>query len=218
MITFKALAALLSYPDEALVSGVPEVRQAIKGGGLLSSRERTAIEGLLAQLASEDLISLQENYIRLFDRTRSLSLHLFEHVHGESRDRGQAMVDLRNLYATHGLAISANELPDYLPVFLEFLSQRPAGEARAMLVDIAHILREIGNRLAGRGSGYAAVFDALLALAGEKGLDAAKAQPVQQPKEDLAALDREWEDAQVTFGPGPAEPQRAVVHVHRRVT
>ena len=112
-----------------------------------------------------DLYALQERYVDQFDRTRSLSLHLFEHVHGESRDRGQAMIDLKSLYEQNGLYLSAAELPDFVPAFLEFLSTRPLAQARALLSQTAHILTALAERLQKRHSPYAAIFQALAALA-----------------------------------------------------
>ena len=218
MITFKALAALLSYPEADLLAALPEIRAAIDGEGLLPRRERAAVASFLAEFGESDLFELQERYVALFDRTRSLSLHLFEHVHGESRDRGQAMVNLLQVYRDHGLELAANELPDFLPVFLEYLSQRSLAEAKANLAETSHILRELGARLLEKGSGYAAVFSALLALAGEKGLDFAgrRADPCEPP-EDLEALDREWAE-EPAFGCAPKPPKgqdQAVIHVYK---
>jgi nitrate reductase delta subunit len=154
------------------------------------------------------LFDLEERYVLLFDRTRSLSLHLFEQVHGESRDRGQAMIDLKSLYEKNGLAISATELPDFLPLFLEFLSTRSVGEARELLGQTAHITAALGERLAKRGSPYAAIFAALADLAAaadpaSAAVDALLAEPDVDPA-DLAALDAAWEDAPVMFGPEAA--------------
>ena len=150
------------------------------------------------------LVELEERYVALFDRSRALSLHLFEHVHGESRDRGQAMVDLQAMYETRGLAVADHELPDYIPAFLEYLSLLDADEARNLLQDTAHIFRTLGDRLAERGSRYAEVFAALLELAGEPGLT--KETGCTQAEESAAALDAQWMDPQVTFG-GNNEPQ-----------
>lgn len=94
MKTLRALAALLSYPSADLIAAADEIREAIDGDGILPLAVRTELHRLIDDLAGGDLYDLQERYGLLFDRTRSLSLHLFEHVHGESRDRGQAMVDL----------------------------------------------------------------------------------------------------------------------------
>jgi nitrate reductase delta subunit len=185
----RAMAALLSYPDEALIGSLREIKAFVP----------KEVLALTEQLASTDLYSLQEQYVSLFDRSRALSLHLFEHVHGESRERGQAMVELAQMYELHGMSVAGHELPDYLPAFLEFASL--VDEARELLKEIAHILRALGDRLAERGSRYCTVFAALLAAAGEKGLSKARVAPMRAA-EDLLALERSWMDPEVTFG-GP---------------
>jgi nitrate reductase molybdenum cofactor assembly chaperone NarJ/NarW len=206
--TFKALSALLSYPTEDLRTSVRELRAVFLYDNLVIGDARRAINLLIDEIATGDSIDLQERYVDLFDRTRSLSLHLFEHVHGESRDRGQAMIDLQTLYETHGLAIDAAELPDYLPLFLEFLSTCRLDEACNLLGQTAHILAAVGKRLAKRGSPYAAVFDALVALSALKPDAAEVAALLDQPDPaptDFVALDAEWEDEPVTFGPGSGD-------------
>jgi nitrate reductase molybdenum cofactor assembly chaperone len=149
--TFKALSALLGYPTTELQSSVGEIRTVLAEEHIVPRASRRALEGLLTELETEDIYDLQERYVLLFDRSRSLSLHLFEHVHGESRDRGQAMLDLAALYGRHGLIVSARELPDYLPLFLEFLSCRPVDEARLQLGEPAHIIAALADRLRRRG-------------------------------------------------------------------
>ena len=203
--TFKVLSALLCYPTAELKLAAPELKAALDAEALLPPRVAAMVARLVDDLATRDLTDAQERYVFLFDRTRSLSLHLFEHVHGESRERGQAMVDLLALYERHGLALSARELPDYLPLFLEFLSTRPVAEARALLAQPLHILNALTDRLRKRDSVYEGVFRALEALA----KDAAPAdelevlpEQAQDDPNDLAALDRAWEDDPVTFGPG----------------
>ena len=129
MKTLKVLSALISYPTVELTAAASELRGVLAVEGLLPKPIRADIEALIDDIAGADLLDAQERYILLFDRTRSLSLHLFEHVHGESRDRGQAMVELLKLYSAHGLELTAKELPDHLPVFLEFLSTLPDAEA-----------------------------------------------------------------------------------------
>ena len=190
--TLRALAALLSYPDEALRAALPEVRDCAP---------REALP-LIDEIAGSGLYEAQERYVALFDRSRALSLHLFEHVHGESRDRGQAMVDLLAMYAAHGLTVQAHELPDYVPAFLEFLSVLESKEARKLIGETAHILRALGDRLAERGSPYAAVFAAVLALARLPGLSKPIVERVAA-EPDRSALDAQWMDPEVTFGPGP---------------
>jgi nitrate reductase delta subunit len=205
--TFKVLSALLSYPDEALQNAAPEFVSVLDGEKLLPSESRAALDALIEELAETDVYDLQERYVELFDRTRSLSLHLFEHVHGESRDRGQAMIDLKRLYEQNGLSLSTSELPDYLPAFLEFLSTRPFAEARQLLGQPAHILAALAERLEKRDTSYAAVFGALEALAvpaaDSKQMEVVPEDPDADPN-DFAALDARWEEEAVTFGPGAA--------------
>lgn len=204
ILTLKALSALLTYPREALVEAAPALAEALDGEGLLTMEACTALAPLMEQLAQGDLYALQETYVGLFDRSRRLSLHLFEHVHGESRDRGQAMVDLAALYEKGGLAIVANELPDFLPLFLEYAATRPQAEATALLKDVSHILAGLQERLDARGSPYAAVFAALRSLAGEGRMSSAGEPAEPTPADDFAALDKDWEETVVTFGPGDA--------------
>jgi nitrate reductase delta subunit len=202
--TFKVLSLLLTYPTEELKAAAPELAAALEAEALLPERLRARLAELIGEIAGRDLYDVQERYVLLFDRTRSLSLHLFEHVHGEGRDRGQAMVDLLALYETGGLRIEAKELPDFLPLFLEFLSTRPFDEAQANLSQPLHIIAALRERLGKRKSVYAAVFAALEALAQAKPDAATLAVLLQQAEDDphdLEALDRTWEDAPVTFGP-----------------
>jgi nitrate reductase molybdenum cofactor assembly chaperone NarJ/NarW len=203
--TFKALSALLTYPTAELQAAAAEIRGAIARERLLPARAMRQLDVLIDELATRDLYDLQERYVLLFDRTRSLSLHLFEHVHGESRDRGQAMIDLKTQYEQHGLAISAAELPDFLPLFLEYLSVLPLAEAGELLAQPAHILHGLAERLRQRKSPYEAVLRALAMLAAAKPDAAAVAAVLEEADSDpadFAALDAAWEDEPVTFGAG----------------
>lgn len=205
MKTFKILSALLSYPSEVLIAAAPEFSAVLDAENLIPRRQRESLDALVDEIAQGDIYDLQERYGLLFDRSRTLALHLFEHVHGESRDRGQAMVDLRAMYDGAGLAIAANELPDYLPLFLEFLSTRPVAAACELLGQPAHIFAAMAERLAKRESSYKAVFDALVAIAAEAPARDAVAEQLKAPDPDpmdLAALDAAWEEEEVRFGPG----------------
>ncbi|HML08625.1 MAG TPA: nitrate reductase molybdenum cofactor assembly chaperone [Xanthobacteraceae bacterium] len=209
--TFKALSALLGYPSTLLQEAVPELAAAIDGEALLATAARRQLDPLLNEIATGDLYDLQERYVQLFDRTRSLSLHLFEHVHGEGRDRGQAMIDLQALYENGGLKIDAAELPDFLPLFLEFLSTRPAAEACELLGQPAHIFAALAERLHQRQSPYEGVFHGLVALAAAKPeadeVSALLSTPDPEST-DLAALDAAWEDEPVIFGPNASNSCR----------
>ena len=203
--TFKVLSALLTYPTAEMQAALPELAAAIKQEALLPVAVGRQLDLLLSEIATGDLYDLQERYVLLFDRTRSLSLHLFEHVHGESRDRGQAMIDLKTVYENGGLEIDATELPDFVPLFLEFLSTRPRPEAYDLLAQPAHVFAAMAERLRKRQSAYEAVFRALVQLAATKPkadvVSALLAEP-DPDADDLAALDAAWVDEAVQFGPG----------------
>ena len=205
--TLKVLSLLLAYPTAEIAAAAPAFAAALDAEGLVPERVRARLRGLAAELAGRDRYDREERYVHLFDRTRSLSLHLFEHVHGESRDRGSAMVALRELYRANGLEMPRGELPDYLPLFLEFLSTRPLEEARGYLADAAHVVSALEARLERRASPYAAVFAALGHLAGVRAaredVQALLDRPDDDP-DDREALDRGWEEAPVTFGPPDA--------------
>ena len=211
MRTLKVLSALLSYPTPALIAAGPEMILALDREAILPARERAAVARLIDDLAAHDLYDAQERYILLFDRTRSLSLHLFEHVHGESRDRGQAMVDLIRLYEEGGYTPTASELPDFLPLFLEYASTLPPSAAIELLGQPGHVFAALRERLAKRDSAYAGIFAALAALSraklDETALAALRAEPDPEP-EDLEALDAAWEEEQIRFDP-PAAPGAA---------
>ncbi|VFU09807.1 nitrate reductase molybdenum cofactor assembly chaperone [Methylocella tundrae] len=198
--TYRALAALIAYPTEALQAATGEIAAVLAEEDLVLAPRRAAIGDLLTELAGRDIYELQERYFALFDRSRTLSLHLFEHVHGESRDRGQAMADLIALYRGHGFEPTASELPDFLPLFLEFLSLLPGHEAQALLAEPAGILRLLAERLVTRKSAYAAVFQALATLANAPTIDGP--DTAAEDPDDLVALDAAWEEAAVHFGPG----------------
>ena len=209
MLVFRALSALISYPSPDMRGALPELADAIRATPLVAARERQGLLELIDELGCGDLVDAEERYVDLFDRGRALSLHLFEHLHGDSRDRGEAMVDLKQLYVRAGFALSTSELPDFLPVVLEYLSCRDIGEARAMLADCAPILATIARSLIARRSCYAAVLQALLVIAGESLVDAAKIPPVKERRE---ALDREWAEEPAFAGapaPGPSSPGTA---------
>lgn len=205
--TFQIMAALLTYPTAEIQEAVSDFLPLLKEEALLPAVVLKRLKPLIKEYKERDLFDLQERYVLLFDRTRSLSLHLFEHVHGESRDRGQAMVDLKAMYEAKGLIIDSTELPDFLPLFLEFLSILPCQEGLELLQEPAHVIAAIGERLIKRDSSYAAVLEALGQLAGpvdSKAIEALRAEPDDDP-EDLEALDEAWEAEQVTFGPGSPE-------------
>ncbi len=204
MRTLRALSALLSYPSRELLAAAAEIRDTLDREAVVPANERAGLHRLIDDLSGGDLYDLQERYGLLFDRTRSLSLHLFEHVHGESRDRGQAMVDLLKLYEEGGYTPAASELPDFLPLFLEYASTRAPREAIELVGQPANVIAALKERLTKRRSPYAAVMSALLAISRAKLDEAAlavlRAEPDPEP-DDLEALDAAWVEQEVRFGP-----------------
>jgi nitrate reductase delta subunit len=184
--TLRALAWLLRYPDVELRAAAPALCDALHGEGALSASRLAEIDVLVDRLRALPALRAEAEYVDLFDRGRHTALHLFEHVHGDSRDRGPAMIDLAQTYERAGLFLADGELPDYLPVVLEFASTQPPRQARDFLRETAHILRAIFTALLDRSSPYASVLAAVLDLAGER------AEKVVLPAEP--ALDESWEE------------------------
>ena len=204
--TLKALSLILSYPTRELQQAMPEIGAVLASDTRLTAAARRALRPLVEELSERDIYDLEEQFVLLFDRSRTLSLNLFEHVHGESRDRGGAMVSLVETYREGGFDPVTSELPDHLPVLLEFLSTRPFVEAQDTLADAAHIFEALNARLIRRESPYGAVFASLLQLAGVKADREAVAEMLAQPDDDptdLDALDEVWEESEVLFGPDP---------------
>ncbi len=195
--TFKALGIMLWYPTPEWVDNIDDLCQVIEDEKLLSEADILAIKNFSYELKHTDIFSAQENYVDTFDRVRSLSLHLFEHVHGESRDRGQAMIDLLEVYKEKGIELGKSELPDYLPVFLEYLSHLPKDEAIEMLTDPIAIIKAIGKRLAERGSIYSIIFDSLIKLTGQTPEKVEKKNIIFQPS--MQQIDKDWEEKPVDF-------------------
>ena len=204
--SLRVLAALLSYPGKAMRSDLPEMREILRSEGALSVARQVELETLIDTLAKSDPLESEANYVQLFDSSRATSLHLFEHVHGDSRDRGPAMIDLAQTYEKAGLYLEPGELPDYLPAVLEFVSTQPQLEARAFLGEITHILNSLFSALQQRASSYASVIAALLELAGEQ-------VQVVKPAVELP-LDEAWAEPPAFDGcsikgqakPGEAQP------------
>lgn len=211
--TLRVLSALLAYPDERLRDHLPEMTALLAEDGVLTEARRREIEALAQWLAASDPLDAETEYVETFDRSRAASLHLFEHVHGDSRDRGPAMIDLAQTYAAAGLLLKDGELPDYLPAVLEFVSTQPPEQAKAFLGEIAHLVNGLFGALLERNSRYAAVMGALLDLAGEP------ARAVEIAPEP--ALDEAWAEPPAFDGCGqggrarPGEPQP--IRIVRRI-
>ncbi len=204
MMILKVISRLMSYPSEELMVHGDDLIEAIHSAKEISPEMRGQLEQLMTGLCAQELMDAQECYVGLFDRGRSLSMLLFEHVHGESRDRGQAMVDLMALYEEKGFSLGVKELPDYIPLYLEFLAQGDEMDAREGLADVHHILALLSARLQERKSPYHCLFDALLMIAGIKiDLKPVLEQVAKEERDDTPeALDKVWEEEAITFGMG----------------
>ena len=212
--SLRVLARLLGYPDAELRDHLSELQQALHEERALTPMRISELDALIAQLSGPASLDTEAAYVELFDRGRATSLHLFEHVHGDSRERGPAMIDLAQTYEKAGLFLAEGEMPDFLPVVLEFTSTQPPREAREFLAEMAHIFNAIFAALQQRNSAYAAVLGALLELAGEK------PQPVLIAADE--PLDTDWAEPVVFDGcstqgqakPGQAQP----IHIIRQKT
>ena len=200
MQVLQVISLLLDYPKPELVEARAELEQMIQQSPL-STDDKAALEAFIEHRTSMSLMDWQSEYDGLFERGRALSLLLFEHVHGESRDRGQAMVDLMNQYKTAGLDLGVKELPDYIPLYLEFLSTQGDENARLGLEEVAHILALLTARLEQRGSNYSLLFQTLLSISGVQiDLDDVRQQIANEKRDDTSKeLDKMWEEEAVTF-------------------
>ncbi|MGS2722478.1 nitrate reductase molybdenum cofactor assembly chaperone [Porticoccus sp. GXU_MW_L64] len=206
MKILQVISLLMNYPSAELQAGRDELNAAIAAAKEIPPPSRQQLAALVNRLCDSDLMDAQEIYTSLFDRGRALSLLLFEHVHGESRDRGQAMVDLMSQYEQAGFLIDVKELPDYIPLYLEYLSTRDDIDARVGLADVSEILAMVSARLQERSSDYHCLFDALLVIAGARVemaelLETAKSEDRDDTPE---AIDKLWEEEAVTFS-NPAD-------------
>jgi nitrate reductase delta subunit len=190
--TLRALAWLLRYPDAELRAAAGELGAALHDEGALGASRLAELDALVRRLVAAPGLRVEAEYVELFDRGRRTALHLFEHVHGDSRDRGPAMVDLAQTYDRAGLQFVPGELPDYLPVVLEFASTQPPAQAREFLRETAHIVQAIFSALLERGSPYASVLAAVLDLAGER---AQKVEVAAEP-----AIDDSWAEPEAFGG------------------
>lgn len=198
MKTFKIIGLLLSYPKPGLIDNLSVIEKTLSNEAILPKRDLKKIASLVNYMKTSDLYELQEEYVSLFDRGRAHCLHMFEHIHGESRDRGQAMVNLVESYAERGFYMKEGELPDYLPLFLEYLSSCPVEEALDLIGDPINVIATIAIRLKKRQSLYHILFDAIVALSKVKP-DAAIMAEVKAAKlqeQTLEELDEEWAEVE----------------------
>ncbi|WP_350559743.1 nitrate reductase molybdenum cofactor assembly chaperone [Psychrobacter sp. CAL346-MNA-CIBAN-0220] len=205
----KVLSLLIDYPSNELFEGdaFAQCKQIVVKSTLISPQVRGQIISLIDDLVETGSLEAQSRYDGLFERGRSLSLWLFEHVHGESRDRGQAMVDLMGQYEEAGFEIGVKELPDFLPLYLEFLAYQATVieddiQIRMDIADVSHIIALLAARLGDRKSLYQGCFNALLQIAGKtlEMVDDFQEKISKETRDDsFEALDKEWEEEVVDF-------------------
>jgi nitrate reductase delta subunit len=210
--SLRALALLLAYPDQDLRQKVPELMAAIDREAQLPAARRNELRALASELLGRDPMAVEVRYVETFDRGRATSLHLFEHVHGDSRDRGPAMVDLIQTYEKAGLYLGPDELPDHLCVVLEFASTQPPAVAQEFLGEMAHILLAIFSALLQRGSPYAAAVAAVLDLAGQR--VQAVAIQADEPMDALWAEPQAFDGCSTKGQARPGDPQP--IHIVRQ--
>nr|WP_246722778.1 nitrate reductase molybdenum cofactor assembly chaperone [Aliikangiella sp. G2MR2-5] len=197
----KVISRLLDYPTAALFDAAEEMITVVEESTEINQQNKAALVKFIRKLTARDLYDAQESYDLLFDRGRALSLLLFEHVHGESRDRGQAMVDLMNVYKSKGFEVDSAQLPDYIPLYLEFLSEQDSEYAKEWLGDICHLMTMLSERLIERECYYSVLFDSLIDIS-EIEVDRAEVKEAvsQEERDDtVEAIDKEWEDKEVKF-------------------
>ena len=210
--TLRALALMLGYPDAERRALMPALAQAVTDEGALGAARVAELQSLASALARGDTLDAEARFVATFDRGRATSLHLFEHIHGDSRERGPAMLDLVKTYEAAGLMLGDGELPDHLTVVLEFASTQPPALAREFLGEFAHILQSVFSALVERRSPYASVLAAVVELAGHA------AEPVAVAPEP--SIDEAWAEPPAFDGcstKGQSRPdQPQPIHIVRR--
>lgn len=160
MMFYRIVSSLLEYPDAGLRAALPEIRAAAIGADDLTPEERTTLLAFLdkleARVTREPLV-LEEEYVRTFDMVPEHSMHMTHHLIGEDKNRGPALIDLGEYYKGYGFELNAEakELPDYLPLMLEFVSLLDAEEAKLFLSRWTKVLRQLRVNLEDGGSPYA---------------------------------------------------------------
>lgn len=196
--TYKILSLLLSYPSEELQKFLPQVDKELRDEALLQENRTVEIAKFCKRSAELDLTDWQGEYVQLFDYSRSVSLHIFEHIKGDSRDRGQAMVNLMGFYKEKGMNLTAKELPDYIPAFLEFLSTLTITKSAELLGETVNIMDKINVALSKSNNPYSSIFKAIISLSAKEPDKTITREMIKNEKP--LDLDAEYEEEPVTFG------------------
>lgn len=157
MQIYKLLSVLLEYPEQELIDHLPELPERLAECDDTDDAERVALCEFIDHLATTPLTALQEDYVQTFDMTPEHSLHLTHHLFGDDKNRGPALIDLGELYKDYGVEVQGNELPDYLPLILEFAAYLDDNEAMVFLSDANKVFKVLTDNLNKAGSPYAAL-------------------------------------------------------------
>lgn len=164
--TYKALSLLLDYPSEALQQSLSSLYDRLCLEAYLDLDSLNDIREFILYVQSLSLTEWQEQYVTLFDYAKGTNLYLFDHVYGSSRERGQAMVDLKNMYQESGFLSCDDELPDYLPLFLEFAAiQSSNTDAERLLTEVVHVLENMEKAITRQQTPYTHVISTIHRLA-----------------------------------------------------
>jgi nitrate reductase molybdenum cofactor assembly chaperone NarJ/NarW len=162
---YKLCSLLLLYPDAELLEAGGELRAAV--AELPRSRAAAVLGEFLDWWSSSDPLELAEHYVETFDLDKRSGLYLTFYGKGDKRERGQALVRLKRMYRASGLPLEGTELPDYLPVMLEFAAAAPAGRGELVLREHRAALELVRIGLHERDDPYARVLDAVCLTLGE---------------------------------------------------
>lgn len=196
--TYKVLSLLLSYPNDELQEFLLHVEKELREESLLREDQLRGLAEFCKRFGQLDLTDWQEEYVQLFDYSRSVSLHIFEHIKGDSRDRGQAMVNLMEFYKENGMHLNTKELPDYIPAFLEFLSSLPLEKSAGLLGETVHVMDRINEALSESDNLYSSIFQAIISLSARQPDKTITREMIKNEKP--LDLDAEYEEEPVTFG------------------
>lgn len=168
--SYKIVSLLLDYPDEEVKNNLHRFLEIVDEDNLLDDDQKTELTTFINYASPLTLNEWQMQYVQLFDFSTKTNLYLFDHVYGDSRERGQAMIDLTEMYVKSGFVPCSNELPDYLPLFLEYLSLLTnEEEGRQLLQRIAPIVENMKQSLEKRESPYGNLLQILCSLNEKKG-------------------------------------------------
>ncbi len=163
--TYKILSLLLDYPDQEIYESLPLIDEMATEDAFLNEDELNDLHLFITACSKLSLEEWQMYYVNIFDMSKKINLYIFDHIYGDSRERGQAMVDLKEMYESRGYELTSNELPDYIPVFLEYLSFLKDEEKTIHLLnEIKAIIEKLHKLTNEEDVFYKYLFNILLAL------------------------------------------------------